>query len=545
MKGSEIVAEILKIEGTECLFGFPLSEVFDPAAALGIRPIVARTERVAVNMADGYCRMTGGQKPAVVTVQYGAGSENAFGAIAQAYSDNTPILFLPTGYPRAESATAPNFDGRRNFQHVTKWCETVPSIEQLPQMLQYAFAQLRMGRPGPVMLELPIDILDEEGPDGPITYHPPRRSIALPNPKDVAEVVDALLNAKSPVIVAGQGILYAEATAELKELAEFIQVPVMTTLNGKSAFPENHPLSLGAGGLTRPETVDYFLNKADLVVGIGTSFTRSVYITPIPEGKTLAQITINEDDLSKDYPVSLGVIGDAKATCKQMLDDLKGRQNQKTRDDQVAQEISTVRQKFMDEWMPFLTSNEEPISPYRVIWELLQLFDREKTVITHDAGSPRDQLVPFYESIIPHGYMSWGKTTQLGTGLGLIMGAKLAKPEWLAVNVLGEAAFGMVGMDFETAVRCNLPILTVLLRNGVMGGYSNYLPIATERYQINELSGNYFGIAKALGGYSEQVQRIEDLRPALTRCIEQTQGGQPALIEIGTSEEPRRANPPK
>jgi len=241
--------------------------------------------------------------------------------------------------------------------------------------------------------------------------------------------------------------------------------------------------------------------------------------------------------------VSLGVIGDAKAVCRQMLDSLKDCSIPEQRAEQVAREVSSVRQEFMDKWMPLLTSSEEPISPYRVVWELLQVVDREKTVITHDAGSPRDQTLPFYESIVPHGYMGWGKSTQLGTGLGLMMGAKLANPDWLAVNVLGDASFGMVGMDFETAVRCNLPILTVLLRNGVMGGYSNYLPIATENYQINELSGNYSSIATALGGYSEQVHRIDDLRPALKRCIEQTQAGRPALIEINTCEEPRKAKP--
>jgi acetolactate synthase-1/2/3 large subunit len=161
--------------------------------------------------------------------------------------------------------------------------------------------------------------------------------------------------------------------------------------------------------------------------------------------------------------------------------------------------------------------------------------------VTHDAGSPRDQMVPFYEATHPHGYIGWGKTTHLGLGLGLAMGAKLARPDRLCVNVMGDAAFGMTGMDFETAVRCELPILTVVLKNSVMGGYTGYLPIASEKHRINELGGDYAGVAQALGGYSEQVEKCADLKPALARCIAQVDAGRPALLQVITKEEKRFA----
>jgi thiamine pyrophosphate-dependent acetolactate synthase large subunit-like protein len=171
----------------------------------------------------------------------------------------------------------------------------------------------------------------------------------------------------------------------------------------------------------------------------------------------------------------------------------------------------------------------------------MQVADRERTVVTHDAGHPRDQVLPFYEAIVPHGYLGWGKTTQLGSGLGLIMGAKLAQPEWLAVNIMGEAAFGMVGLDIETAVRCHLPVLTIVLRNGLMGGYGRYMPVATERYHANRLSGEYAPIGQALGCYAECVEKPSELNAALQRCIEETKGGRAALLEIVTHEEPRLA----
>ena len=144
-------------------------------------------------------------------------------------------------------------------------------------------------------------------------------------------------------------------------------------------------------------------------------------------------------------------------------------------------EVAAARAAFTEPWMPHLQSDAAPLSPYRIVWELMQAADRTRTVVTHDAGHPRDQIVPFYETLVPRGYLGWGKSTQLGTGLGLAMGAKLARPDWLSVNIMGDAAFGMVGMDFETAVRARIPILTIVMNNGLMGGYGEWMPDAVER----------------------------------------------------------------
>ncbi len=543
MKNSDVIAGILQAEGVAQLACFPHSEIIDAAAAIGIRPVLARTERGALHIADGFSRMNDGRKIGVATVQYGPGSENAFGGVAQCYADNSPVLYLPTGYPLSQLDVAPNFVAGRSLRGITKWGETVVDPARLPQMLQHAFAQLRNGRPGPVMIETPIDLLNADGPADLQGYRPTRRSAPHPDPGDVREAVDALLGAARPVIVAGQGIFYAQAWDELRELVELLQIPVMTTLNGKSAFPENHPLALGAGGNSRPATVDHFLARADLIFGVGTSFTRSDYITPLPAGKTIAQITNAETDIAKDYPVAYGAIGDAKPVLRAMIDEAQARLGAGGRrgEDAAAREVRAVRRDFLDRWMPLLTSDEEPINPYRVIWELMGAVDRTKTVVTHDAGSPRDQMVPFYEALVPHGYMGWGKTTQLGLGLGLMLGAKLARPDWLCVNVMGDAAFGMIGTEIETAVRCKLPILTVVLKNSVMGGYRDYLPIASEKHDIHVLTGDYAGVAQALGGSAEQVEKPAELKPALARCIRQTEAGRPALLQVATKEEGRFA----
>jgi acetolactate synthase-1/2/3 large subunit len=538
MNGAQVVASILKHEGVKHIIGFPHSELFDAAAALDIPPVITRTQRVAVNVAEGYARASTGDDLAVVTVQYGPGAESAFGGIAQAFNDRAPILFLPTGYPRGSDAVTPNFEARRNFRHVTKWCEAAARVEDLPKLMHAAISRVRNGRPAPVLLELPVDLLAETL-DPAAEYQRPRRSVPQADAGEIAELVGRLLAAKAPVVLAGQGVLAASATPELVAFAELFRIPVMTTPNGKSGFPENHPLALGTAGRARPATVDHFMAEADVILALGTSLTRSHYILPIPPGKTLLQVTLDEADIGKDYPVAQGVVGDVRSALRQIIADVRDRRPALPERPGIADAIRRLRAAFLDRWMPLLTADTTPISPYRVVWEIMQAVDPATTIVTHDAGNPRDQFSPFYEATVPGGYIGWGKTTQLGSGLGFALGAKLARPDATVVNLMGEAAFGMVGIDFETAIRGNLPILTIVLRNGVMGGYAASMPVATTKYGANRMSGDYAPIAQALGGYGECVTDPRALRPALLRGLAHVADGQAALIEVVTHEEPR------
>lgn len=544
MNGADLIANILKKEGIEILPCFPHSDIIDAGAKIGIRPIVVRQERHALHMADGYARTTGGQRICATTVQYGPGSENAYGAVAQCNADNVPVLHIPGGYPLSEQGVAPNFNASRNMQGINKWCEMALQAERLPQMLQSAFTQIRNGRPGTVTLEVPIDIFQQEVDPALLDlYKPQRVSTPHADPQDIKTLVDMILKASAPVIIAGQGILYAQASAELQRLAELTNTPVMSTLNGKSAFAENHPLYLGCAGGSRPDAVNRFLDKADLIVGLGTSFIRSPYITPFPlKGRTYAQLCISETDISKDYPVDFGVIGHAKPSIAAMVAEVEARGDVAGgHGDSLRAEIAAQHKAFIDEWMPLLTSDSKPINPYRAIWDLMHSVNRSKTLVSHEAGSPRDQTTAFYQSSVPHGYLSWGKTTQLGMSLGLVHGAKLARPDWHCFNIMGDAAIGMVGMDFETGVRCNIGTTTIVFKNSVMGAYDDYHPTATEKYAINELGGDYAGMAKDFGGYGETVTDPNEIKPAIARAIEQNDRGVPALLQMITCEEKRMA----
>jgi acetolactate synthase I/II/III large subunit len=542
---SDKIAGLLQAQGAEFIVGFPENRLLNSAAALGMRPIITRTERVAVNIADGFARASNGERFVPCVMQYGPGAEAAHAAVSQAFGDRSPILLIPGEHARPTQVHSPIPGAAEIYRAITAWAATVNEPEQAPGVFRRALQAVLGVRSGPVLVAVANDVLYAPAEDDrpwEVSYPGARRSQA--DPADVEETASAIAGADSPVIVAGQGVLYGQATDELIALAEALECPVATTLNGKSAFPEDHPLSLGPAARTRPATVDRFLNAADVILGVGTSFSRSLYITPMPPGARLGQLVSDRRDFATGYDVSFGCAGDVKLVLRQLLAQVKdGGPPRPAGAGQVRGRISSVRREFYDAWLPRLTSEASPLSPYRVVWELMQAVDRRRTVVTHDAGHPRDQMVPFYETVVPRGYLGWGKSTQLGTGLGLAMGARLAKPDWLSVNVMGDAAFGMVGMDLETAVRCRIPILTVVLNNGLMGGYTEYMPDAVARYDAHKLGGDYRGVAQSLGVHGERVDDPAELRPALERCIACVDAGRPALLEAMTHEEPRMAIP--
>ncbi len=539
MKVAAAIAEILKTEGAEFLIGYPVNPVIEAAAAAGIRPIIVRQERVGLHMADAVSRQSSGRKIGVFALQHGPGAENAFGGIAQAYSESVPILVLAAGYGRRLNNYDPFFNAFLNYQHITKWIEQITCPDAVPDVLRRAFSQLRNGRPRPVVVEIPVDVFPEEVPE-PLNYQPTFHTRSGPDPQAVSRAAAVLVDAKRPLIYAGQGVHYARAWDRLREVAELLEAPVVTSLQGKSAFPETHPLSAGSGGRSIPKTVFHALQNADVIFGIGCSFTTSNFATPIPKGTAVIHATLDPADLNKHVIAQQALVGDAGLTLEALLAELRDQLGgmPRGRGAAVAEELRTVEEAWLAEWRPKLTSKDVPLSPYRVIWDLLHTVDAANTVITHDAGSPRDQLSPFWKTAAPLSYIGWGKSTQLGYGLGLAMGAKLARPDKLCINVWGDAAIGMTGMDFETAVRERIPILSILLNNFCMAMELPVMKTATEKYRSTDISGNYADMARAFGGYGERVTEPDEIVPAIRRGIRKTtEDGTPALLEFITGKE--------
>ncbi|MDP7390286.1 MAG: thiamine pyrophosphate-requiring protein [Alphaproteobacteria bacterium] len=536
MKSAEAISEILKREGVEIVIGYPVNHILEFAARADIRPVIVRQERIGLHMADAISRMTSGKKIGVFLMQHGPGAENAFGGVAQAYGESVPILVMPMGYARNIAHTDPQFNSVLNFKHVTKSTEPVTNVQDIPDIMRRAFTQLRNGRGRPVLIEVPTDVFGEEF-EGEIDYTPVYTTRSGPDPEAVKNAAKVLMEAKRPVIYAGQGVHYAEAWPQLKELALLMGSPVTTSLEGKSAFPENHPLSLGSGGRSMPRTVHEFLQNSDVIFGIGCSFTSTNFGVTMPKGKTIVHATLDPMDLNKNQVSQYALVGDAALTLDALIAEMKAQGQTPPNTSAVEKEIADIKAAWMAEWMPKLTCPDAPLNPYRVLWDLNNTVDRPNTIITHDAGSPRDQISPFWESITPLSYIGWGKTTQLGYGLGLAMGAKLACPDKLCINVWGDAAIGFTGMDFETAVRERIPILSILLNNFSMAIELKVMPVSTEKYRSTDISGDYAAMARAFGGYGERVTAPEDIIPAIKRGIEQTENGIPALLEFITSKE--------
>lgn len=528
MNGFEVVAKILELEEVPFVACEGAAPIPDYCAEIGIRVINCRQERVAVDIAHGYARVS--QQPGVCSMMATGGIQNSFAGVAHAWEDQQPVLVLPGGISRVRKGNR-DFETVQSFLRVTKWAQTINFTHRVPEMLRRAFTYLRCGRSGPVLLELLADLRSENFSE-PLEYMPVKSWKPAGNPYDVEVAVRALLQAKHPLIYVGTGVYRAQAESELQEFVELVQAPVITTMNAKGAFPEQHPLSVG---FIRGEPTEHFLGQADLVFGIGASFHKHFTALIVPKNTTIVQTAcIDEFDINREYPIDHAIIGDAKLVLQQMIREVKKKKTARVNTNLI-NEIQTLKTQHLTNWMPWLTSNEKPINPYRVLWDLMHTIDRDQSIVTHDAGNPRDQFSSFWETTVPHGYLGWGHVTTLGFGLGAAIGAKLAKPNRLAINIIGDASIGQVGMDMETPVRTKIPLMTIVLNNGQYGGYDRYLR-HPETYIV---TGDYANVAENLGAYAERIEAPDDVIPAIKRGVKAVDAGRYVVLEMMTANFPK------
>ena len=548
MNGIDYIAQILKQEGVDWMSCFPSNPLISAVARVGIRPVAFRHERGAVMAADGYSRISDRQKFGVVAVQAQAGAENAMGGIAQAYADNIPILVFLGGNNLDRLSVKPNFSAAQNYKGWVKQVEAIYTPNQVGDVMRRAFHALRNGTPGPVVVELTADVCAQEVPEVMQNYKSPKIHRQLPEPSAIEEAATAFLSGKQRVIWAGSGVLFSGATEALRELAELTASPVFCTMPGKSAFDERHPLSLGAGSGTTTGPAHHWLTNSDIILALGSSLTRSPYAQKINPGKTIIHNTNNPDDLNKDEAVDVGLVGDTRLTVEALIDCIKEKTDNRGSGDrqQIEAEVAAVRATWMAEWSPILNSDEEPISYYRVIKALNETLDAENSIVTHDAGAPRDSIVPFYTATTPHSYVGWGKTTHLGFGIPLMIGAKMAEPDKFCLNLMGDGAFGMSGTDIETAARSGAAITTVLLNNSAMATYSGPTQgtigaEAREQYGVSTMQGDYGKIAEGMGAVGLHVSKTSELAPALKEAQRLNASGRTVLIDVQANVEDRRS----
>ena len=545
MHGGDAVIHALEQEGVEYISGFAGSGEAPlwPAlrASQSIKVFSTRHERQGVEIADGYARATG--RVGVALTGTGPGATNTLTGIAGAFADNIPVLLLMGQHPLGSMGREIQQEVPASiFDNLVKWRGAISRIEDVPVIMRRAFTTLRSGSPGPVVLELPSDVLSSEADDDVLRYEPvgPGRKAAA-DPADIEEAAGILVNARFPVMNVGGGVLSAEAWDEARELAELLSMPVASTLVGKGAFPEDHPLSLGGGVYPRSRYASgqalHVNRKADAVLAVGNSFRmpNATDGRPIPPGVKLVHINADPGDLNKIYQAAVPILADAKLALRSLIDAVRDRLGPRAGGikEEIAAEIHQAKAKWLGEWQSVFDDDSAPTNGYRVVHELMRAVDPDRTIALHDAGGSRGYLSPFWVATRPRSYIGMGGMAAMGWSLGAAIGAKLGRPDHLVLHVLGDASFGMVGMELETAVRMGLPTLTVLLNNGGTGGGL----MAMERPNaappsMAQLGGNFTLVAQGLGAHAEKVEQPGDLAAAFGRAIAATEAGQAALVEV-------------
>ena len=545
MRGADAIVRALEQEGVEYIAGFQGGGLNPLWTGLRnsetIKVFAARNERLGVEIADGYARATG--KVGVAMTGTGPGATNTLTGIAGAFADNIPVLLLMGQVPLAQLGKEVQQEVSASiFDTLVKWRGTMAKVEDIPSIMRRAFTALRSGSPGPVVLEMPQDVLMTEVPDGSLLYEPvgPGRK-AAPAADEVAKAADLLVNAKNPVLNLGGGVLSAEAWDEAKELAELLSMPVATTLVAKGVFPEDHPLSMGMGCYPRSRYASgaslHMNRKADVVLAVGNSYRlpNGTDGRPIPESVSLIHVNADEHDLNKQYQADVPILADAKLALRAILDAVKERigPGKGGLKEEVVAEIKQAKDKDLGAWEPVFNDTSTPTNGYRVVQELAKIIDPDKTVALHDAGGSRGYMSPFWSATKPRSYLGMGGMAAMGWSLGGAIGAKLGRPDDLVVHLLGDASFGMVGMELETAVRMGLPTLTIVVNNeGTGGGLMGMESPTGPPPDMAKLTGNWSKVAEGLGAYSERVEDPEEVGPALKRAIAATESGQAALVEV-------------
>ena len=312
----------------------------------------------------------------------------------------------------------------------------------------------------------------------------------------------------------------------------------------RSAINEYHPLALGAGVQTTTLQARTWLDNADLILALGTSMTISPYGQNIDRNsKFIIHNSDNYEDINKDFFADVILAGDTKLTIELLIDEIKSAIGEDGREDSNdnINKIADLKNKWLSEWASHLNSDEVPINPYRVINEINNSIDLENSIVTHDAGAPRDQIVPFFKATVPHSYIGWGKTTHLGFSIPLMIGAKKANPDKFCLNLMGDGAFGMSGLDIETAVRSKLAITTIILNNGGMATYPGGFPNAREKFGVSFMKGNYAKIAEGMGAIGIEVKEVHEISQAIKKAQIENSKGNTVLIDVHTGYDDKRS----
>ncbi len=534
-RGGDLVARALKEEGVECIFGLSgghINGIFDACIDYGIRIIDTRHEQAAVHMAEGWARFTG--KPGVAVVTAGPGAVNAFPAVTVAMQSGSPVVVISgrSSIERRDIGAMQDMDQIEVMHPVTKWARSVLTTSRISEYVSAAFRQAQSGRPAPVFLEIPIDVLDgnvktEEviWPKGYRTEHRP-----YGDPEAIKKAADLLRNAKRPLVVAGGGVWWSGAGEELRAFVEALNIPFYTRSMARGIIPDDHPLG---GGLFPAG-----LTQADLALIIGTKLDWTIAYgrPPIfhPDIKVI-QVDIEPEEIGKNRPVDVGIPGDARAVLSQLRQALEGKV--KIAEDWV-KTVKAMMGGVRTMYAGDIRKEGSPIHPARLAQEVREFLARDALLVV-DGGDIAVFANILLDALSPGSLMWVGAFGHLGVGIPYAMAAKLAYPQRQVALLSGDGSIGFSFMEFDTAIRHRIPIVCVVSNDA---GWGQIRREQINKYGRERIIGSQLGVrpyhkmVEAMGGYGEFVERTEDVKGAIERAFA---SGLPACINVKTDPEPK------
>ena len=535
MRVAEVVVKILESEGIEVAFGIPGAAINPTYEFLGksqkIKHYIARHEEGAVHAADGYFRASG--KMALAICTSGPAATNLVTGLYTAQIDSMPLIAITGQNVRAQL-------GKEAFQCVDiatiarpvckgAWCITEPL--QVPAIMRQAFWTAREGRPGPVLIDLPLDVQMTDIPYDPALDAPLPIYKAAPNEQQIAQAIDMLLAAEKPVVIMGGGVILAGATETFREFVEYLQLPVVTTYMSTGGFPANHPLHVGHIGIQvgSPFGNRFFL-ESDLVLGVANRFTdrHTGKLEVYTRGRRFIHINVDPSAIGRIVPTELGIIADAKLALEALLRVAKAKTPRRQPSERVkeipARRATMARKTDYD---------QVPIKPQRLYREMNEYFGAN-TIYTTGCGLTQIWSGQFQMTSQPRTYLASGGAGTLGYDLPAAIGAKIARPEATVVAVMGDGGFGFMMEEMAVACQYKVPIIVVIVNNGYLS-----LIRQNQKYAYKYEYGvdltydgqgmDFVKIAEGFGGYGERVTKPEEIKPALDRCVK---SGKPAVLDV-------------
>ncbi|MFW6385937.1 MAG: biosynthetic-type acetolactate synthase large subunit [Candidatus Hadarchaeota archaeon] len=531
--GAKALIESLKEEGVETIFGIPGGAMIDVYDALyqeeKINHILCRHEQGAAHAADAYARVTG--KPGVCMATSGPGATNLTTGIANANMDSSPVIAI-TGQ------VSQNLLGVDAFQEADVLSTMLPNTKhnlmlrdasKIPKRINYAFKVATTGRPGPVHIDFPKDVQNDEAEiEVPQEAEYRKKPRMEPNKEEIKEAAEIISEAEQPLIFAGGGVILSKAWPELKELAEQLEIPVVTSTMAKGVIPEDHPLSLGIMGMHGRMTANIAITECDVLLGVGVRFDdrQTGDIRHFAPKAEIIHIDIDPVELGKNIRVEVPIQADGKTALKRILEYIES--NEITRS---ADEWNERIHKLKDKFKPKMDFDEKPIKPQRIIKDTMEVLD-DDAIITAEVGQCQMWAAHFYEMKEPRKFINSGGLGTMGFGFPAAIGAKVGKPECQVVDIAGDGSFLMNSQELATTVEEDIPVVAMIFNNRYLGMVKQWQDLFyDERRSATDLgqSPDFAELAEAYGAYGKKITRPSEIAPKLKEALD---SGKPAVLDI-------------